>query len=288
MRIDDILDRLRLLGLDEVEAQVYLHLARVGPSKASDVAAAVRTPRTDAYRTLTNLVQRGFVLAGFGRPALYEARPVEDVFRDVHLGEQARLDNILRIQHEVGHAIRALAPAAGDAPANGARNVFRAMQGRRDAYRALERMLLEAERVVRVVSTYGAAVALSEPAGTLDAALRCAERGVRVEVVISPESAALPRLRAAEGPNVRVRESTGPRRARFVLVDERELLAWVVNDPSTRLFAEDDVSLWSTAPDFVATYEWMFQLAWADAARPVRSVPVLEDVDYATADEREA
>ena len=77
---------------------------------------------------------------------------------------------------------------------------------------------------------------------------------------------------------------------RFVIVDERELVMWVVNDPSTRLLAEEDVAVWTTAPDFVATQSWLFERAWR-AATPVTiarevHLPVREDAPNPSAPPR--
>ncbi len=91
MKVQDIVDRLVDLGLDATEAQVFVHLCRMGPSKASAVATAAKIHRTDAYRTLHRLVQRGFVIASLERPVRFEAADPDRVFETMLAAQKARV-----------------------------------------------------------------------------------------------------------------------------------------------------------------------------------------------------
>lgn len=277
MHVSEILDRLVLLGLDEQEAHAYLHLSRAGPAKAADVALALKLGRTETYRTLTSLVQRNFAHITLGRPALYVARSLDDIVSDVRVAEQARLDNVLRIQREIVDAMSRLESTA-DAAAT--RNPFRLVQGRREAYRTLERMLMAAQRSIDAVATHAASIPLGEASGLLDLATRRAAEGVRVRGVLHVADGMRGRLQQATDAGARFRHDAAERSMRFVIVDGRELLLWLVSDPSARLVAEADVAVWSSAPDFVATQWWLFERAWA-AATPVEPtgvhLPVLTD-----------
>ena len=64
-------------GLSENETEVYLHLARKGESKASEVAEAISLHRTEVYRILHVLEKRGIVIETFETPLKFTAVPVD-------------------------------------------------------------------------------------------------------------------------------------------------------------------------------------------------------------------
>ncbi|MCA1813441.1 MAG: hypothetical protein LC624_05765 [Halobacteriales archaeon] len=270
MKVHDIIDRLTVLGLDPDEAAVYVHLSMMGPSKASDVAAAVKLHRTEAYRTLQNLVQRGFASATLSRPAKFEAAAPERVFDDILAQQRSKTDNIARAQGEIADALTTLRTTQEPAAS---RNTFKVLQGRREIYTVAERMLREAQEDALVLTTHDAALAMADTAGLLDLVLKRAQEGVRVQALVRCTPTNRARLEAlAQTPNLSVRHLEADRIMRFVAVDGKELLVWVVSDPSPRLGSEEDVAIWTDATGFVGTQQALFALAWAQA-REVRSMP---------------
>lgn len=270
VKVHDIIDRLTVLGLDQDEAAVYVHLSMMGPSKASDVAAAVKLHRTEAYRTLQNLVQRGFASATLSRPAKFEAAPPERVFDDILAQQRSKAESIARAQGEIADALTTLRTTQEP---GASRNTFKVLQGRREIYGVLERMLREAQEEVLVLTTHDAAVSMADTAGLLDLAVKRAGEGVRLSALVKATPAAKPRLdQLAATPNISIRHVASDRIMRFVVVDGKELLVWVVSDPSPRLSSEEDVAIWTDAAGFVGTQQELFAAAW-ERAREARSLP---------------
>ena len=50
-----------------------------------------------------------------------------------------------------------------------------------------------------------------------------------------------------------------------MVVDGKELLMWVVNDPSEALKSKEEVAIQTTAPGFVQAEGVFFEQAWANA-----------------------
>jgi sugar-specific transcriptional regulator TrmB len=262
LRVQDIIDRLTVLGLDESEAAVYVHLSIAGPSKASDVAAALKLHRTEAYRTLQNLVQRGFVAATLGRPSRFEAAAPEKLFEDILASEKARTENIQRAQTEIAPALISL---RGQTAEQFSKNTFRILQGRREIYGVMERMVRGARKNVKALTTHEAAVAMTDLAGILDAAVEKAQEGVQVQGLFRTNPQVRARLaQLPEVPALQLRHLETDKVVRFCLVDEREILFWVVSDPSSRLSSEQEVAVWSDAADLVGSQGYLFDLAWRE------------------------
>jgi HTH-type transcriptional regulator, sugar sensing transcriptional regulator len=266
-------DRLTLLGLDAQEAAVYVHLSMMGPSKASDIAAALKLHRTETYRTLQTLVQRGFASSTLSRPARFEAAPPERLFEEILAAQQARSENIQRAQQEIAPALSTLRGQTAQATS---RNTFKVLQGRREIYAVQERMVREAQHSIRVLSTHEGAVSMHDTAGILDSMAQRAVEGVAVRAVYrtTPPS----RARLAElPPGVEVRHLETGQVMRLTVVDESSLLLWVVSDPSSRLTSEEDVAIWTDAADFVGTQTVLFDAVWRTAP-DVRSMAVAEGI----------
>jgi sugar-specific transcriptional regulator TrmB len=276
LKVQEIIDRLTVLGLDDGEAAVYVHLSMMGPSKASDIAAALKLHRTEAYRTLQNLVQRGFASATLGRPSKFVAAPPEKLFNDILAAHEARSESIKRAQGEIAGALTSL---RGEPTEAQARNTFKVLQGRREIYSILERMVRDARTSVKSVSTHPGALTMADMAGIWDVAVERAREGLTLDAILQTTPATRGRLSSMIGvPNIQLRHLDSDHIMRFVVVDERELLVWVVNDPSTRLSSEQDVAIWSDATDFVAQESVHFDALW-QLAQDLRTMMVAEGLD---------
>jgi sugar-specific transcriptional regulator TrmB len=87
---------LQKLGLSRNEVKVYIHLARTGEQKASEISEAVSIHRTETYRILRGLEKRGLVLSVFEKPLKFIATPFEKAM-DVLVGaEKLKLERLER------------------------------------------------------------------------------------------------------------------------------------------------------------------------------------------------
>ena len=68
---------LSTLGLSKNEVRVYLHLARYGERKASEISEMLCLHRTETYRILRDLEKRGLVSSVFEKPLKFIATPFE-------------------------------------------------------------------------------------------------------------------------------------------------------------------------------------------------------------------
>jgi len=71
---------LHRLGLSKNEVRVYLHLARTGEHKASEISEALSLHRTETYRILRDLEKKGLISSVFEKPLKFIATPFEKAF----------------------------------------------------------------------------------------------------------------------------------------------------------------------------------------------------------------
>jgi len=93
MSLERVLKALESFGLSRVESEVYVYLAKAGPSKAKDLTGALGISKEHLHPTLQCLEQKGIVTSKPERTALFSALAFEElVNRHVKLNvEQAEI-----------------------------------------------------------------------------------------------------------------------------------------------------------------------------------------------------
>jgi len=254
MEVKDLLRRVQGYGLDESEVDLYYHLCRLGPSRATTIAQAAGHKRTDVYRVLDQLVDKGFAEKSLERPARYLPRAIDDALGRA-LDARRRATEALDAQR--GELARLWPRPLSEAEP--ARPRFTVHQGSAQVAGLLQRMVASAkEEILLAVSRDGLA-RLDMPA--LAAALRPrAEAGVLVRVLAkrAQGGAILPDI-----PGVRVRYGELPTFYQALLVDDREI-ALVVAAGKGISGAEETV-LWLSSSDVVLAQKALFDQAWMQA-----------------------
>jgi sugar-specific transcriptional regulator TrmB len=87
---EEILTLLRRMGLSDYEAKAYLALVMRSHGSAEDVAEVADIPRTSAYKVLEALMNKGYVLARGGRPAVFHPVPPDEI-RDRMMADVQRI-----------------------------------------------------------------------------------------------------------------------------------------------------------------------------------------------------
>lgn len=291
MDLATIIERMAVLGLTRDEAELYVRLTLQGPSKASDLTGALRVGRSEVYRLLQNLVQRGYVTATLTRPTRFEAAPPERLFEQVFAQHEQAWEDVARAQADIVGALAAARERPGPASPE---PTFRILAGRGEAGRAVGQALHRAQRSVRLLATGPpGAGRLGDGEDLWDLLLRRAHEGLAVEAAVRAVPAALARARDLPS-SLSVRESALRRAVQFLIIDDAEVLAWAVAEalprrplpdrarsadgeaggtggPATGGARSGGVVLASDAPGLVASFLALFELAWAGAREVSRT-----------------
>ncbi|CDN43527.1 MULTISPECIES: TrmB family transcriptional regulator [Paenibacillus] len=78
-----MIDRLKRLGMSELEARCYLALHEEPVLSGYEVAKRVSVSRTNVYAALRSLVEKGICRVSEGETSMYAAIPIEDVIRQL-------------------------------------------------------------------------------------------------------------------------------------------------------------------------------------------------------------
>lgn len=274
MQIDTLAEELDAVGLAKDQARVYIRLLQTGPTKVSQLTQFFESSRSTLYRLLDELAERGFVTKSLAHPTVYEAvRPGElfELKADKLDRSRRRLE---RIRERCEGHLRSLSRNNRE---DGADYQWRKIEGTTKIYRALHEMEESAEESIWSASNHETTFAGYLP--DVEEAWRLAYRradddGIDVRLLFDlgdePYRHVPDWASPTDGFNLRsldVEETI-----HFVLVDERQLLMWVLPAPLGSIGKRDDVAIQTTAPGSVFAHSMLFQRLWDEAPLAERTL----------------
>lgn len=276
-RASDLVRRLEYYGVPAAEGRLYFHLCRLGRARAAELAKEADVPRTDAYRLLDNLVERGYVEKTLERPARFVPVPVEEVLERA-LGRQRRALDALE---EERAALARAWPRGEEAETPDRRIAIH--QGRAQIQGLLERIVSSAREGLTIAGTMRGLAGLD-----LERLLeRLRERhaaGVRIHVLTRVDLADAGLVqRLAEVAVVRHLELGEYHE--MVIADTNQIALFVGGTRGRDPDGGKETLLSLTAPPFVMAQKALVDAAWnrgvdlADRLRELRHGDLAERVE---------
>jgi sugar-specific transcriptional regulator TrmB len=90
------LDALKSLGLKEMDAQVYIYLAKKGPHEKNNLAYALNADDQQLCCILKNLQEKGFVTMTTENRTVFVAVPLEEVINNILKAKSEETQNMER------------------------------------------------------------------------------------------------------------------------------------------------------------------------------------------------
>jgi len=138
-----------ILGLEEMEANIYLNLLRVGPISASALAKEVDVERTKTYRTIEKLLNQNIVSTTFSKPKLCVATKPEEVLKMILQRKEDELKLLKDTKVDVVKKIKEMVPADH----KNRMPTFHIIQGRANIYSNIGKLIENSTDNVYIVTT---------------------------------------------------------------------------------------------------------------------------------------
>lgn len=247
--------RVKDYGLDEVEATLFYHLSRLGPSRAATVADAAGRKRTDVYRVLDNLVDKEFAEKTLERPAMYVPRPLDEAL--------GRALDLRRAQNDALESRRAELAASWPRPVSAAsatRSRLTVHQGPVQAVGLLQRLIAGAREEIVVAASQDGLARLDTESLRKALEARAAD-GVLVRILAKRPRTGRHPLDGIAG--VRLRYADTPTFYQMLAIDDREVALFVVTGKGRAADGSEETVLWLSSPDAVLAQKALFDQAWA-------------------------
>jgi len=137
-----------ILGLEEMEANIYLNLLRVGPISASALAKEVDVERTKTYRTIEKLLNQNIVSTTFSKPKLCVATKPEEVLKMILQRKEDELKLLKDTKVDVVKKIKEMVPADH----KNRMPTFHIIQGRANIYSNIGKLIENSTDNVYIVT----------------------------------------------------------------------------------------------------------------------------------------
>jgi sugar-specific transcriptional regulator TrmB len=269
LSLEKVLKTLVSLGLTQMDAKVYVLLAKRGPIKATDAAKALKISKQRIYPIIKSLQSKGIVNSTLERPARFSAVPFEKV---LDLFVKAKIEQAQRIQQNKDTLLSDWQfIAIGESASSPAK--FTVIEGKSYVYSKIQQMLQETKSHMSFVATVPS-LARADQFGLFDAAFNnplrskirfrflteLSERNVNAMKELLRKKPRADFNLEGRAPDLGLKLCS-----RMVIRDEEETLFFI--DPVKDGFPreQDDVCLWTNCKSLVHAFIAMFEDLWRNA-----------------------
>ncbi len=259
---EEFLSKLRrYFSLNLYEVKIWAALLSRGVSTAGELSDIANVPRSRSYDVIESLEKKGFCVTKLGKPIRYIAVSPEEVLervkKNIKLDAEKtvkRLEELkdsevlgeLKSLHNQG--IELVEPS----------DISGALRGRHNLYNHLELTIRNAEKSVTMMTTASGLVRKAEILKPVFEKLK--KKGVKIRIA-APLTKENQHVVKDLGQYAEIRH-TGPKDARFTIVDGKEMVFMVADDKEVH--PTYDVGIWVNTPYFASAMEEMFNQAWKD------------------------
>ena len=254
----ETIKKTKLFGLNTYEAKIWVALLSRNMSTAGELSDIANVPRSRSYDVLESLEKKGFVVMKLGKPIKYLAVPPKEVLervkKNVHEDAKEQISKLEGLKKtEIVNELNTLHTQGVELvePAD----LSGSLKGRHNLYNHLELTIRNAEESVSIMTTSQGLMRKIE--GFKPTFEKLKKRGVKIKIAapLTKETAAAVKdiSGVAEVRNVDTK-------ARFVIVDGKEIIFMVMDDSSVH--PTYDVGIWVNTPFFSSALENLFNIAW--------------------------
>jgi sugar-specific transcriptional regulator TrmB len=275
---EQVLKTLATLGFDEVDAQIYIYLAKKDAQKAFDLCTALKLTRQQFYPSIKRLQSKGIVNSTMEHPARFSAIPFEKVL-DTFI--KAKIEETKKLQQSKAEILSNWQSLKLEDKTSAK---FTVIEGRAFIFSKIQQMIQETSRQVLAIATVPS-LAQADQRGIFD---RCYLRSLKPKIrfrfltELSQQNVhvmkAILQETAKASFNIEVRNpdlglTLFPQ---MFVRDEREALFFVRARTETSMIDPDDVCLWTDCKTLVQAFTAIFEELWRNSTDAQETITEIE------------
>jgi len=261
---ETVLNTLVSFGLTEIEAQIYIFLAKKGPQKGRDIHKALKITKQQLYPSLRNLQNKGIVSSTIEHPARFSALPFEKV---LDLFIKAKVEETQRLQQskdEILSKWQTFDIAEADTPR------FMVIEGRKYIFSKIQQMIQETKKQIATITTVPSLVQADQHDLFYAGFSHPLKSKIKFRFLTELSSQNLKAMKnllretASAKLNVEGRNPDLGLRLfpRMVIRDEDEALFFIRPRTGESIIERDDVCLWTNCKTLVKAFTAIFEELW--------------------------
>jgi sugar-specific transcriptional regulator TrmB len=267
------------LGLTEVDAKVYIFLARKGLQKAIDMSKSMKMNKVQLYRSLKKLQSKGIVTGTLEHPARFSAVPFEKILDLFVKSKMEEAEQIQQNKDEILSIFQSFAVGETDATAR-----FMVIEGRNVIYSKIQQMINEAKNQLLSISTVPSLMR-ADQFGLFDVGsehpLKSNIRFKFLTRLSEQDFSAMKGLLKEmtktkirfEGRTAKVGLNLFPR---MVIKDQEEAMFFLTSKSEVPTTEQDDSCLWTNSKALVQAFAALFEDMWCNATDIQKKIDEIE------------
>jgi len=250
------------LGLSKNEIRVYIHLARSGMLKASEVSEVISLHRTETYRILRDLEKMGLVSSAFEKPLKFVATPFEKALDLLIKSKKLRLELLERKKKDLVDLWSSLPQPEVEFFK---REVFQVLEGEEQIHLKAEEILTKTNAEVWVfVSDFD--ISHFYHSGFLDKLERIAKKGLSVRLLTNDSPKGCFFVKKLKVNEVKSLSTCPSDLSSFIIVDQEQLLFLINRNNGQNDDGEEKrrrlAALWTNYQAFIKALSTLFLELW--------------------------
>lgn len=257
-----ILNSLRVFGLSELEALIYVTLLAKGARRAGDLAREMSVHRFDVYNALKTLQSKGAVQATLHRPMVFGAVPLQAILGRVRKEYKEDLNlrnNAMANLEEATTELKRL-PMGSEAGLE-AGGKIQILTGGHAIFAKYEDLIDETRAEFMCLGTETSLVKWSN-SGFLDKVVRRSRSGIDV-MLLFPSTDVTSKL--LKDLPIKIRRLAAPINGRMLIFDGREVMMAFEEKESTSWKSKDDNAVWMNQNHLAKTQRILFLALWQNS-----------------------
>lgn len=241
MADDPLTSDLRFFGLEDLEAEAFVRLSRLGRSRASSLSSALKMNRTTTYRVLERLKKLGIVESSLTRPVSFVA--IEPT-RALQILLEKRKEEVKDAEAKLPTVLQQFTqfyiPAEDAVDAK-----FMILQGTEEIHRTITKMSKSATKSIAMITTTKD-LGKMYYTGAYEALLDSKSRNVDVVIVTEINEQFLEVVNRYDFAQIRHKAEA---RMKMIVKDQQEVIITVSSK------ADEEVALWTRSQSFASAMQ---------------------------------
>ena len=281
MSSENVLKTLANLGLTQIDAELYIFLAKRGPIEARNVAKALKISKQRVYPIIKKLQSKGILNSTLEHPARFSVIPFEKL---LDLFIRTKMEEAQRVKQEKNGILQdwksIVVTEISSSPAQ-----FTVIEGRHYVYSKIQQMIQETKKEFSFVTTVPG-LARADTLGLFDAAFNHPLRSkIRFRFIteLSKQNTKAIKAILEKKPKVafnlegRIPDLGLKLSPRMVIRDEEETVFFIDPIKENSAIEQDDVCLWTNCKSLAHAFSTMFDELWRNATDIEQKIAEIED-----------
>ncbi len=239
--------------LNVYETKVWLALLGKGIASAGEISTMSGVPRSRTYDVLESLEKKGFAIEKLGKPVKYlGVKPniiLEKLKNNVKKDAEDRIKELLKIKSTTEYNDLESLYREGVNPIK-REEVSASLKGKSNISNHLREILQNAEKEVIICTNAKEFASKAKLFSQTIASLK--KSNIKIQVALSGDDSLIKQL--SEKLKIKIKRADID--AKFFIVDRREILFYLSNEPT-----QDDLAIWLNSEFFSEAFASLFELA---------------------------